>query len=292
MTTFDTLISLLQAGFVQRAFIIGVIIAILSSVLSIFIVLKKVSLIGDGLAHTAFGGLALGYYLNLVPLSVATPIVVLGSMGITKAIRSNRIPSDAAVAVVLTLGLSSGITLISITRGFGFNIESLLFGSILLVSSDQIYIAIGILLVTLTVIFVFFKEFLYTTFDEQQARASGIRTWIFDYMLSALTGIAVIATIPIVGVLLIAALLVLPALTTVQITRSFKETIIISPLFGLASVILGLFFSLILDAAPGGTIVLSSLGIFAIVMGTKSFQRFIQPETARVDKHPVHGITK
>ena len=127
LTTLDIL-SLLQAGFVQRAFIISIIIAILSSVLSIFIVLKKISLIGDGLAHTAFGGIALGYamqlvlgvYLQFVPLLVAGVTVVLGSLGITKAIRSTRISSDAAVAVFLQLGLAGGIVLISVSTGIRF----------------------------------------------------------------------------------------------------------------------------------------------------------------------------
>jgi len=269
MTTLNELIILLQAGFVQRAFIIGIIVAILSSILSVFIVLKRVSLIGDGLSHTAFGGLALGYYLDIVPLWVAAVVVVLGSLGITRAIRSTRISSDAAVAVFLQLGLSSGIVLISLARGFGINIESLLFGSILLVNVDQIIIASVILVAVLGVIFLFYKELVYTTFSETQARASGVQTWFFDYLIAALAGVVVIAAIPIVGVLLISALLVLPALTSIQISRSFKQTILLSPVFGIASAFLGLFVSLILDIASGATIVLTAMAIFIVVLGAK-----------------------
>jgi zinc transport system permease protein len=269
MTTLDELMILLQAGFVQRAFMIGVIVAILSSVLSVFIVLKRVSLIGDGLSHTAFGGLALGYYLNIVPLWVAAVVVVLGSLGITRAIRSTKISSDAAVAVFLQLGLSSGIVLISLARGFGINIESLLFGSILLVTPDQIVIASVILLAVLAVIFLFYKELVYTTFSETQARASGVQTWFFDYLVAALAGVVVIAAIPIVGVLLISALLVLPALTSIQVSKSFKQTIILSPVFGIASAFLGMFVSLILDIASGATIVLTAMAIFVAVLVAK-----------------------
>ena len=110
-------LSLLQAPFIQRAFIISIIIAILSSILSIFIVLKKISLIGDGLSHTAFGGLALGYYLSIFPLWIAGITVVLGSIGINKALRSTKISGDAAVAVFLQLGLAGGITLLSLAQG-------------------------------------------------------------------------------------------------------------------------------------------------------------------------------
>lgn len=279
MTILDLLFSLLQAGFIQRAFIISIIIAVLSSILSIFIVLKKISLIGDGLAHTALGGLALGYYLNLMPLWIAGVTVILGSVGITKAMRSTKISSDAAVAVFLQLGLAAGIVLLSLARGFGFNLESLLFGSVLLVNFDQIITALVIAIITLGLIFLFFKELVYVTFDETQARASGIKTWFFDYMISVLAGIVVVVSIPIVGVLLISALLVLPALTSIQVARSFKQTVILSPVIGLVTVILGLFLSIVLDAAPGGMIVLTGLAILAIILITKRTQRIVSPKS-------------
>jgi zinc transport system permease protein len=272
MIILDSPLSLLQAGFIQRAFIISIIIAVLSSILSIFIVLKRISLIGDGLAHTAFGGLALGYYLSIIPLWVAGVTVVLGSLGITKAMRSTKISGDAAVAVFLQLGLAGGIVLLSLARGFGINLESLLFGSVLLVDFDQIITALVIATITLVVIFLFFKEIVYVTFDETQARAAGIKTWFFDYLISALAGIVVIVAIPIVGVLLISALLVLPALTSTQIAKSFRQTVILSPIIGLITVVTGLLISIIIDAAPGGTIVLTGLAILAITLVARRIQ--------------------
>jgi zinc transport system permease protein len=272
MIILDSLLSLLQAGFVQRAFVISIIIAVLSSFLSIFIVLKKISLIGDGLAHTAFGGIALGYYLNFIPLWVAGVTVVLGSLGITKAIRSTRISSDAAVAVFLQLGLAGGIVLIIVARGFGISLESLLFGSVLLVDYGQITIATAVAAVTLGIMFLFFKELVYVTFDETQSRASGIRTWLFDYLISALSGIVVIVAIPIVGILLISSLLVLPALTSTQIAKSFRQTVILSPIIGLLTVTVGLLLSLIINSAPGGTIVLTGIAILAIAFVAKKIR--------------------
>jgi zinc transport system permease protein len=269
MSTLEAFLSMMAQGFVQRAFVIGVIVAFLSSLLSVFIVLRKVSLIGDGLAHTAFGGLALGYYLDLVPLWVAGGVVVLGSIGITRAMRSSKISGDAAVAIFLQLGLASGIVLLSLARGFGVNLESLLFGSILLVSFDQIFYALLVLGATLTFIFLFYKELVYSTFDEVQAKASGVRTWFFDYSVSILAGIAIIVSIPIVGVLLISALLVLPAVTSVQLSNSLRQTVILSPVFGLLSVILGLLASIILDTASGATIVLVGLAIFLLALFVK-----------------------
>jgi zinc transport system permease protein len=278
MIILDSLLNMLQQAFIQRAFIVGFIMAILSSLLSVFIVLKKVSLIGDGLGHTAFGGLALGYFLGLAGTGatwVGAIVVVLGSLGITKAIRSTRISGDAAVALFLQMGLASGIVLLSLARGYGVSLESLLFGSILVVTPEQIAIALVVLFVTLAIVFAFYKELVLVTFDETQARAAGVKTWFFDYLVSVLAGVTVIASIPIVGVLLISALLVLPAITSLQVSRSFKQTMILSPVFGLVSIVLGLMLSIILDTASGATIVVVGLAMLLLIVTYKKVTQWV-----------------
>jgi zinc transport system permease protein len=114
------------------------------------------------------------------------------------------------------------------------------------------------------------------TFDETQAKAAGIKTWVFDYLISVLAGIAVIVAIPIVGVLLIAALLVLPALTSIQLAKSFRQTVILSPIIGLITVVSGLFLSILIDAAPGGAIVLTGLAILGIILAAKRIQSLVK----------------
>jgi zinc transport system permease protein len=243
----------------------GIIIAVLASVLSVFVVLKRISLLGDGLAHSSYGGLALGLYLGVPPLWVGTTVAVLSAIGITKTTRTKRIPGDAAVAVFLVLGLGGGTVLISLSRTSGFNLESLLFGSILLVTQLQILYALIFLVVGLALVFAIFKELVFVTFDETQARAAGIRTWVYDYLFSILAGITVIISVPVVGVLLVAALLVLPGLTSLQVSHSFRDSIALSVVFGTVSVILGLVGSILLDTASGGMIVIAALGVFALV---------------------------
>jgi zinc transport system permease protein len=267
------LISFLNAPFIQRAFAIGIVIAIATSLLSVFVVLKKISLLGDGLAHSSFGGLALGFYLGLPPLWVGSLVAVLAALGITKSQRTKRIPGDAAVALFLVLGLGGGTILISLSRSYGFNLESLLFGSILLVTTEQIYEALLFLVVALTTILIVFKELAFITFDETQAMAAGIRTWVYDYLFSVLAGVAVIISVPVVGVLLIAALLVLPGLASLQVSRSLRESMFISIAFGVLSVILGLLGSIILDTASGATIVIAALGILVTVGVSKWVKR-------------------
>ena len=273
MNSWEQVLQLLGYTFVQRAFLIGAVIALLASLLSVFIVLKSVSLIGDGLAHTAFGGLAIGYYIGVAPLWVAGTLVVLASMGITKVTRSTKITSDAAVAIFLTLGLAAGILFLGLGQGYGIDLESLLFGSILLSSESQIYIAAIVLGATLIAILASYRKLVYTVFSESQAEAAGIRTWTFDYLVAALTGVAVIVSIPITGVLLIAALLVLPGLISIQVSRSFRETMLLSPVFGLVSVSVGILLSLFLDVAPGSTIVLTGLATLAAVVVAKRLGR-------------------
>jgi zinc transport system permease protein len=267
------LISYLNAPFIQRAFAIGIIIAVATSVLSVFVVLKKISLLGDGLAHSSFGGLALGFYLGLPPLWVGSLVAVLAALGITKSQRTKRIPGDAAVALFLVLGLGGGTILISLSRSYGFNLESLLFGSILLVTMEQIYEALLFLVVALATVLVVFKELAFITFDETQAMAAGIRTWVYDYLFSAIAGVAVIISVPVVGVLLIAALLVLPGLASLQVSRSLRESMFISVAFGVLSVILGLLGSIILDTASGAMIVIAALGILVTVGISKWVKR-------------------
>jgi zinc transport system permease protein len=267
------LISYLNQPFIQRAFAIGIIIAVVTSVLSVFVVLKKVSLLGDGLAHASYGGLALGLYLGIPPLWAGSAVAVLSALGITKSQRTKKIPGDAAVALFLVLGLGMGTVLISLSRSYGFNLESLLFGSILLVTPEQIYEALLFLVLALSLILILFKELAFITFDETQAMAAGIHTWVYDYLFSVLTGVAVIISIPVVGVLLIAALLVLPGLASLQVSRSLRQSIFLSVTCGVLSVILGLLGSIILDTASGAMIVIAALGIFLAVAVSKWVKR-------------------
>ncbi|HEY6238262.1 MAG TPA: metal ABC transporter permease [Thermoplasmata archaeon] len=290
MSSFENAVALLSYAFVQRAFLVGALIAVISSLLSVFIVLKSISLIGDGLAHTAFGGLAFAYYAGVAPLLTAGVVVVLASMGITKVTRSTKIQSDAAVAVFLTLGLATGVLFLGLGKGYGVDLESLLFGSILLSSWNQIGLTAVVLVATVAAVFVSFQKLVLTVFNARQAEAAGIRTWAFDYLIAALTGVAVIVSIPITGVLLIAALLVLPGLTSIQVARSFRQTVALAPVFGLASVLVGIFLSLLIDVAPGSTIVLTGLAILVGAVVAKRVRAWAeQPPNTPTDPTPTSG---
>ena len=257
----------------QNALITGIAVAIMCSVIGLFLVLRKHSLFGDALSHMAFGGVALGLYLNVYPLWTAFMVSIVSAIGITKLRQSTKIPSDASVAVLLSAGLATGIVLVSASKGFTTDLFSLLFGSILLVSLQEMAMIVALSIATLCIMLLLFKKFMYITFDEEQAKISGLQVSMLNYLFITLASITVIASIRLVGILLISSLIVLPNITAMMFGKGFKKTAIISGLIAVISVISGIIISYLANLAPGGTIVLVSVAIFIGTWLAKSITR-------------------
>jgi zinc transport system permease protein len=267
---------ILQYSFMQRAILSGVAVAVTCSVVGLFLVLRRQSLFGDALSHAAFGGIAVGLLTSVYPLWTALVISVLSSLGITKLRQSTKIPPDAAVAVMLSSGLAIGIVLIGLAGGFSLDLESFLFGSILLVSlQDQIMILL-LSAAVLVIIAKLYRQLVYITFDENQARVSGINVTALNYLFIGLASLAVIASLRLVGVLLISSLIVIPNITAMMFGKGFKKTIIISIIIGVSSVLGGIVISYVLNLAPGGTIVILSIAILLGTIGAKSIAKSIR----------------
>jgi zinc transport system permease protein len=263
-------LEILSYEFMQRAIIAGVLIALTAPVVGIFMVLKRMSLIGDTLAHTAFAGVALGTFLNVLPLWSSLIVTVLSAVGIVKTKQSAKISGDAVLAVFFSMGLALGIVLLSLST-VSFNVTSLLFGSILLVGWDDLLVILIISASVLVSVFLLYKELFYVTLDEDLAKASGLSVTKYNYLLTILTGVMVVASLRIVGALLVPALLVIPALAAMQISRSFKQTFFLAIAFALISVLAGIFLSVYVSVPPGGTIVLTSIVIFVVTLYSKRF---------------------
>ncbi len=267
---------ILQYSFMQRALLSGVIVAVTCSVVGLFLVLRRQSLFGDALSHAAFGGIAVGLFTSIYPLWTALVISVLAALGITKLRQSTKIPPDAAVAVMLSSGLAMGIVLIGLAGGFNLDLESFLFGSILLISmQDQVMILL-LSAVVLVIIFKFYKQLMYITFSEDQARVSGINVTRLNYLFIALASLAVISSLRLVGVLLISSLIVIPNITAMMFGKGFKKTALISIIIAVSSVLLGIVVSYITNLAPGGIIVLVTIFILLGTIGGKSILKKIQ----------------
>ncbi len=254
----------LQYGFIQRALISGVFIALLCSILGVLIVLRRLSLIGDGLAHVTFGGVALGLALRIYPLYVTLPIVLVSSLGILKMTEKARMMGDAAIGVVSSIGIAGGVILASLAGGFNVDLFSYLFGNILAISRDETILSVILSVIVLGVILFYYDEILSITFDEEFARVSGIRTDRINKVLVLLTAVTVVLTMNIVGILLISALLILPAVTAFQLARGFKSSLAISALTAVTSVIAGIFLSIVVNLPTGATIVLTNFFLFVL----------------------------
>jgi zinc transport system permease protein len=259
---------ILQYGFIQRALVSGIAVAISCSVVGLFLVLRRQSLFADALSHMAFGGIAIGLFANLYPIWTAFIVSIFAALGITKLRESTKIPPDSAVAVLLSAGLAVGVILIGLSGGFTLDLYSFLFGSILLVSmQDQEIILVASALI-LSILYFIYQELVYIAFDEEQAQVSGINVSRLNYIFIVLASIVVITSIRLVGVLLISSLIVIPNITAMMFGKGFKKTAMISVSIGILSVLTGIVISYVMNLAPGGTIVLVSVTVFlaAIIM--------------------------
>lgn len=271
-------------GYIQRALISGISIAIMCSLIGLFLVLRKQSLFGDAISHMAFGGIAIGTYLNIYPFWTAIIFSASSALVINKIRYYTKLNSDSMVAVLLSFGLGIGVTLISISDGFSVDLFSFLFGSILLVSYEDVLMTVGMAIIVTCIIGLFFKKLIYVTFDEDQAKISGLHVEQLDYLFIVLVAVTVIVSMKLVGILLISSLIVIPNIASLMLNQGFKRTLFISIIISACSVFFGIILSYYFNTAPSGMIVLLSVGIFIAVIISKYFYQNINifSNTSRV----------
>jgi len=261
-------LEVLELGFMQRALIAGVAIAITTSVIGLFLVLRRNSLFGDALSHVAFGGIAVGLVANVYPLWTGIAFSVLGALGITKLRRSAKIPADATVAVLLASGLALGLLLFSLS-GQLFNISSYLFGSILVVSIEDTLAILAMAGAILAIVILLYRQLVYVTFDEEQAKVSGLSISKLNYLFVVLASVAVIVSMRLVGILLVSALIVIPNITALLLGKGFKKTALISVGISIFSVVTGIAVSYAANLPPAATIVIVSIVTLLATLAAK-----------------------
>jgi zinc transport system permease protein len=267
------IVDLLRYGFIQRAVVAGVFISIVCATLGVLLVLRRLSLIGDGLAHVTFGSVALGLVFNAHPLYVSIPAVVAGSLGILKLMERTRIYGDAAIGVVSAFGIAGGVLLASMAQGFNTDLFSYLFGSILSIGDGEVVISVSLCAAVLLVVSLFYHDLFAVTFDEEYARTSGINARRMNVLLVMATAVIVVLAIKVAGIMLTSALLIVPAVTAFQLAGSFRGTIITASLVGVMSVLSGIALSIAADLPTGATIVMVNLVILSAVLCMKAFSR-------------------
>lgn len=268
----EMVFDLIQYGFMQRALISAIAISVICSIVGLFLVLKRHSLFGDALAHVAFGGISLGLFIGVYPLWTAYIVAILSAVGVNKLRESTKIPPDSSIAVLLTSGLAIGVILISISGGFTLNLFSLLFGNILLVSNDDVIMILITAAIVIPVIYILYKKLVLIIFDENQAKVSGLNVSWINTLFIILASITIIASIRLVGVLLISSLIVIPNITALMLGKGFAKTIFISCAMSVFSVVFGIVISYYSNLAPSGMIVLTMVSMFLITVIAKNMK--------------------
>lgn len=256
------LIELFSYGFMQRALLVGLLVAILCSVLGVFLVLRRLSMIGDGLAHVTFGSVAISLFAGLggaAMLLVSLPIVMLSAVGILRIAEKNRLGGDAAIGIVSSLGVAVAVILAATGKGFGIDLFSYLFGSMLAISQAELLVAVVLFVVVAAVLWFYYNDLCALAFSEELAAVSGIKTGFLNILLALLTALTVVLAMKLVGVMLISAMLILPASTALQISRSFRMTMVVSVVAGMLAVLAGIIISVIMNLPTGATIIVLAI---------------------------------
>jgi zinc transport system permease protein len=249
-------------GFIQRAMLTGLFVGTACAVLGVFMVLRRYALIGHGLTHVAFGGVAVGLLFGGQPFWAALAVTLLSSFGILKLQERVKIYADVAIGIVSAVGMAVGVVIASIAGGFNVDLMSYLFGSILTIGKTEFVVSVAISCTVIVFILLFYHDLFAMTFDEESARAMGIRVGRYNYFFAAVSAVVVVVGMRVVGLLLVAALMILPATTSLQLSRTFRGSLIISALAAVLSVVGGIVISFWLDLPSGGTIVLVNFVLF------------------------------
>jgi zinc transport system permease protein len=264
--------SIFEADFMRLAFATGAVVGVLAPAVGFFLVQRRMSLIGDGVGHVAFAGVAAGYLLGFSPVATALGASVAGAVAV-EWLRSRRpAAGDQALALVFYTGIALGVVLISAAGALNANLFAFLFGSILTVTNGDL-VLVGVLgAVGLAVVATFYRALVAVSVDEEGARVSGVPVAFLNVTLAALTGLTIGISMRTVGILLIAALMVLPVIAASRVGWSVRSTILLSCVLGVASVFVGLTISYYADLAPGGAIVLAAAGTFVLASAVRALR--------------------
>ena len=266
------LMEVMKYGFVQRAMIAGVFVAAVSALLGMFLVLRRFSLIGDGLAHTTFGSVAVVLLIGVSPVYVtiaALPLVIISSLAIYKLTSSRKINADSAIGIVSSLGIAAGVVLASLSGGFNVDLFSYLFGNILTVNNTELILAFIVFVVVVAVVVYLYDDLFALTFDQELACSMGINAGRINILLFLLTAVAAVLAMKVAGIMLVSAMLILPALTALQMSMSFRKTMIVAVGFAVGAVLFGIVMAFILNLPAGAMIVLLNICFLSVVFVVK-----------------------
>ncbi len=255
----------LSYPFARRAIVVGLLLSVSAALLGVNLVLKRFSMLGDGLSHVSFGAAAVGLACGVAPLHFSIPIVIIAAFLLLRIKQNGKINGDAATAIVSSSALAVGITVATLTTGMNTDISNYMFGSILALGKSEVIIAAisGVIIITIYVLF--YQKIFTCTFDEDFAAVTGVRVKWYNSINAILTAVTVVIGMRIMGALLISSIITFPALSSMRICKHYKCTVIAAAIISILSFLIGIFISFTLDIPAGAAVVLTNLLAFLVL---------------------------
>ena len=273
---FDAVIEMLSYPFMTRAFLVGSLVALCSALLGVSLVLKRYSMIGDGLSHVGFGAMAIAAAMNAAPLTVAIPVVIVAAILLLRISGNAKIKGDAAIALISSTSLAVGVMVISLTTGMNTDVYNYMFGSILAMSAEDVKLSLVLSVFVLILFIAFYHKIFAITFDETFARATGVKAGVYNTLIAVLTAVTIVLGMRMMGALLISSLIIFPALTSMRVCRTFKSVIINAAVISVVCLIAGVTLSYVAATPAGASVVLANLVmmvLYTVVGAVKNHMR-------------------
>ena len=282
-----TLSEIFSYSFIVRALIVGTLVALCAALLGVSLVLKRYSMIGDGLSHVGFGALSVSLALGLAPLEVSLPVVTVAAFLLLRLSERSHIKGDAAIALISSSAIAVGIIVVSLTTGMNVDVYNYMFGSILAMSESDVILSVAVSAVVLALYLVFYNKIFAVTFDESFAKATGTRAGRYNMLIALLTALIIVVGMRMMGALLISSLIIFPALTAMRLFKSFRSVVICAAVLSVVCYFIGILISFIWSVPVGAGIVVVNLAAFCVFSGLKTGAE----EGLSGDRNPGHTIS-
>lgn len=257
-------VEMISYPFIQRAIIVGVLVSLCAALLGVSLVLKRYAMIGDGLSHVGFGALAFATVMNIAPLSLAMPVVIIAAFLLLRISENSKIKGDSIIALISTGALSVGVMAISMKKGVNVDIHNYMFGSILAIGKQDVFLTVVLSVIVIILYLFFYRQIFSVTFDESFAKATGINVEFYNMLIAFLTAVTIVLGMRLMGALLISSLIVFPSVISMKLFKSFKSVVISAAIVSVASFIIGIFVSYVYSTPTGASVVVVNITIFIL----------------------------
>ena len=260
----NELLRMISFGFVKQAFVVGILVSVCASLLGVSLVLKRYSMIGDGLSHVGFGAMAVASVLGFAPLKTAIPVVIISAFLLLRVSENSKLKGESAIALISSGALAIGVMVISMSSGMNTDLMNYMFGSILSISYDDAKLSAILSIIIIIAYILLYPRVFAVTFDESFARATGLKTGIYNSVIAVLTAVTVVLGMRMMGTLLISSLIIFPPLTAMCVTKTFRKTVVLSVILSVVTFSAGMILACVFGTPAGAGVVCIDICLYAI----------------------------